>query len=133
MPFELPNTPQSPSQATFNDFASKATGSPIQHSLPTPAHSVNGSMSSLSAVDFQSQGEEITNKRKRDVDDQGDQEQKKVHVEDSRISIDDLHMDVGAKSLLCRTRKAPFLSMLLGVSVGGGNILVTLQTLLSIG
>jgi hypothetical protein len=54
--------------------------------------------------------EELTNKRKRDVDDHGDddREQKKVHVEDSRISIDDLHLDVGKKYLLCRTRKTPF-------------------------
>jgi len=52
--------------------------------------------------------EELSNKRKREIDDQGDQEQKKVHIEDSRISIDDLHLDVGKKYLLCRTRKTPF-------------------------
>lgn len=46
---------------------------------------------------------EVSNKRKRDVDDHGDREQKKVHVEDSRISIEDLHLDVGEKYLLCRT------------------------------
>lgn len=51
---------------------------------------------------------EISNKRKRDLEDHGDREQKKVHVEDSRLSIDDLHLDVGEKYLLCRTRKAPF-------------------------
>jgi hypothetical protein len=54
--------------------------------------------------------EESPNKRKRDVGDHGDREQKKVHVEDSRISIEDLHLDVGEKYLLCRTRKAPFFS-----------------------
>lgn len=54
--------------------------------------------------------EESSNKRKRDVDDHGDREQKKVHVEDSRISIDDLHLDVGKKYLLCRTGKTPFYS-----------------------
>jgi len=47
--------------------------------------------------------EEISNKRKRDLEDHGDREQKKVHVEDSRISINDLHLDVGQKYLLCRT------------------------------
>ena len=51
---------------------------------------------------------EEVNKRKRDVEDDGDREQKKVHVEDSRISIEDLHLDVGKKYLLCRTRKTPF-------------------------
>jgi hypothetical protein len=54
--------------------------------------------------------EESSNKRKRDDDDHGDREQKKVHVEDSRISIDDLHLNVGKKYLLCRTRKTPFFS-----------------------
>jgi hypothetical protein len=52
--------------------------------------------------------DEVSNKRKRDVEDHGDRDQKKVHVEDSRLSIDDLHLDVGEKYLLCRTRKAPF-------------------------
>jgi hypothetical protein len=56
-----------------------------------------------------SQMEEPSNKRKRDLEDHGDREQKKVHVEDSRISIKDLHLDVGQKYLLCRTRKTPFL------------------------
>lgn len=51
--------------------------------------------------------EEPSNKRKRDVEDNGDQEQKKVHVEDRRLGIEDLHLDVGKKYLLCRTRKAP--------------------------
>ena len=51
--------------------------------------------------------EDSSNKRKRDVEDVGDQEQKKVHVEDRRLGIEDLHLDVGKKYLLCRTRKAP--------------------------
>jgi hypothetical protein len=52
--------------------------------------------------------DEVSNKRKRDPEDHGDRDQKKVHVEDSRLSIDDLHLDVGEKYLLCKTRKAPF-------------------------
>ena len=51
--------------------------------------------------------ENSSNKRKREVEDVGDQEQKKVHVEDRRLGIEDLHVDVGKKYLLCRTRKAP--------------------------
>lgn len=51
--------------------------------------------------------EEPSNKRKREVDDNGDQGQKKIHVEDRSLGIEDLHLDVGKKYLLCRTRKAP--------------------------
>ncbi len=52
--------------------------------------------------------QDATNKRKRDVEDTGNQELKKVHVEDRNLGIEDLHLDVGKKYLLCRTRKAPF-------------------------
>lgn len=51
--------------------------------------------------------DESSHKRKRDVQDNGDRDQKKVHVEDSRIRIEDLHLDVGKIYTLCRTRKAP--------------------------
>ena len=49
-----------------------------------------------------------TNKRKRDLEDQGDREQKKVHVEGGKVGIEQLHLPVGDAYLLCRTRKAPF-------------------------
>jgi hypothetical protein len=52
--------------------------------------------------------EESSSKRKREPEDHGDREQKKVHVEDSRIRIEDLHLDVGKIYSLCRTRKTPF-------------------------
>lgn len=52
--------------------------------------------------------EEPSNKRKRDIEDNGEREQKKVHVEVSRLSINDLHLDVGEKYKLCRIRKTPF-------------------------
>ena len=115
MPSDHPQTPQSPSQTSPgpNDPPSKPTTSPrVNNSLPTPAHSINGSMASAGSVSVldATHPDEESNKRKRDLDDQGDQEQKKVHVEDSRISIDDLHLDVGKKYLLCRTRKTPFFS-----------------------
>jgi hypothetical protein len=64
-------------------------------------------MSSNSDLALEAVHEEVSNKRKRDVADTGDRDQKKAHVEDSRASIDDLHLDVGEKYLLCRTRKAP--------------------------
>jgi hypothetical protein len=116
MPSDHPQTPQSPSTASFSaaDLPRKQSTSPrISHSLPTPAHSINDSMSSTSDTTLEAAmlhdalHEEVSNKRKRDVEDNGDRDQKKVHVEDSRASIDDLHLDVGEKYLLCRTRKAP--------------------------
>jgi hypothetical protein len=60
-------------------------------------------MSSDTAQEATHHFEEASNKRKREVKDHGDREQKKVHVEDSRLSIEDLHVDVGEKYLLCRT------------------------------
>lgn len=79
-------------------------------SLPTPAHSINGSMSSLGFDNSQESvapSDEASNKRKRDVEDHGDRDQKKIHVEGSRPNIADLHMEVGEKYLLCSTRKIP--------------------------
>ncbi|OAA40363.1 Mediator of RNA polymerase II transcription subunit 19 [Metarhizium rileyi] len=44
-------------------------------------------------------------KRKRSLGDVGDsdRDQKKMHLEDGRLGIEDLHLDVGEKYLLCRT------------------------------
>ncbi len=108
-----PRTPQSPSQTSFGaaDIPSKPATSPRHtESLPTPAHSINGSMSSITS-DSASEAllhDESSNKRKRDPEDLGDRDQKKVHLEDGRLRIEDLHLDVGEKYLFCRTRKAPF-------------------------
>ena len=71
--------------------------------LPTPAHSVNGSVSQPDAV----MADESPNKRKRALDDLGDRDHKKLHLEESKPGIEDLHRDVGEKYLLCQTRKAP--------------------------
>jgi hypothetical protein len=112
MPSDHPQTPQSPSSTSFSaaDLPTKQATSPRNiHSLPTPAHSINGSMSSLTSDNTEAVShDDPSNKRKRDIEDTGDREQKKVHVEHSRLSIEDLHLDVGEKYLLCRTRKAPF-------------------------
>jgi hypothetical protein len=53
-------------------------------------------------------GEDSPQKRKRTADDFGERDQKKVQIEDRRLGIENLHLDVGEKYLLCRTRKAPF-------------------------
>jgi hypothetical protein len=77
--------------------------------LPTPAHSVNGSsLLSDMAHDSHMSVDSPPQKRKRTVEDTGDREQKKVHIEDRRLGIENLHLDVGEKYLLCRTRKTPF-------------------------
>ncbi|PSS18843.1 hypothetical protein M430DRAFT_35246 [Amorphotheca resinae ATCC 22711] len=110
MPSDLPQTPQSPSyDSTY--FPSKLAASPrTGSSLPTPAHSINGSMSSTTpdVVAEAAHVEDPSNKRKRDIEDGGDRDQKKVHLEDSRLRIEDLHLDVGEKYLLCRTPHPPF-------------------------
>jgi hypothetical protein len=76
--------------------------------LPTPAHSVNGSSLPSEMAHDTVMGEDSPHKRKRAAGDIGDRAQKKVHVEGRNLGIDDLHLDVGEKYLLCRTRKTPF-------------------------
>jgi len=76
--------------------------------LPTPAHSVNGSSVPLDSTHDIVMGEDSPQKRKRSIGDDGDREQKKAHLEQNRLGIEDLHQDVGEKYLLCKTRKAPF-------------------------
>ena len=74
--------------------------------LPTPAHSINGT----SASDHHDgiMIDDYTSKRKRTDHDSGLMG-KKAYLEDPRnLGIKDLHLDVGEKYLLCRTRKAPY-------------------------
>jgi len=100
-----PQTPQSPSQfspstadhshSVNSSMASSAT------TLPTPAHSINGT----SASDHHDgiMIDDYTSKRKRTDHDSGLMG-KKAYLEDPRnLGIKDLHLDVGEKYLLCRT------------------------------
>lgn len=119
-----PHTPQSPSQfspATSDPLSSMNTSlTSITTALPTPAHSVNGSASQPFDLSHDiAMGDESPQKRKRALEDIGDRDRKKVHIDDSAFVIDEmhergklgfkaLHMEVGEKYLLCRTRKAPF-------------------------
>lgn len=119
MAFQHPQTPKSPSQPASAsvektspiDIPKQSTGS----AFPTPANSTSGSAPQSAVIeaivatshDFSGDIEDSSNKRKRDIQDSGEREQKKVHVEDRRLGIEDLHLDVGKKYLLCRTRKAP--------------------------
>ncbi|KAI1486378.1 Rox3-domain-containing protein [Biscogniauxia mediterranea] len=100
-----PQTPQSPSQfsPSIADPGSSMNTSMISittTSLPTPAHSVNGSAQPSDTI----MTDDLTHKRKYPFEEMGDHEHKKVHVEDPRkIGIENLHLDVGEKYLLCRT------------------------------
>lgn len=109
-----PQTPQSPSQFSSgtsepqNGLANSSviatsTSTSTATTLPTPAHSVNGS---ASHPDVAMMGDS-PHKRKRSVDDTGHREHKKVHLEESKLGIEDLHLDVGKKYLLCQARKTP--------------------------
>ncbi|CRK36687.1 hypothetical protein BN1723_018622, partial [Verticillium longisporum] len=105
-----PQTPQSPSQLSpgTSDLASSMNSSITSlTTLPTPAHSVNGSTSHLpdTSHDY-AMGDDTPQKRKRSIGDVGERDQKKPHVEDGKLDIDDLHQDVGEKYLLCQTHIA---------------------------
>ncbi|KAI0166986.1 Rox3-domain-containing protein [Hypoxylon sp. FL1284] len=102
-----PQTPQSPSQfsPSTGDQASSMNSSmtSITTTLPTPAHSVNGSAQAADATHDAAMTDPYSHKRKYHFDDSGDHEQKKVHLEDRRVGIENLHLDVGEKYLLCST------------------------------
>ncbi|KAL2068451.1 hypothetical protein VTL71DRAFT_16549, partial [Oculimacula yallundae] len=112
MTSNLPRTPETPSQTSPSaaEFPNKSVTSPIDtHSMPTPARSVNGSMSSIvNDTSFETGFQEDSSlKRKREIDDQGEQEKKKLHVEEPEslhsLTLNDLHLDVGEKYYLCKT------------------------------
>ncbi|KAI5862925.1 Rox3-domain-containing protein [Durotheca rogersii] len=102
-----PQTPQSPSQfsPSIGDPASSIHSSmtAITTALPTPAHSVNGSAQAADMAHDATMADYYSHKRKYSFGDAGDHEFKKVHLEDRRVGIENLHMDVGEKYLLCRT------------------------------
>lgn len=69
--------------------------------LPTPAHSVNGANSQPDAVMV----DDSPHKRKRPLDDVGgERDPKKMHLEDRKLGIQNLHLDVGKIHLLCQKR-----------------------------
>ncbi|GAW17355.1 hypothetical protein ANO14919_068120 [Xylariales sp. No.14919] len=103
-----PQTPQSPSQfspsVTDQGPSMNTSMTSIAASLPTPAHSVNGSHLQLDNSHDTPMMDVSLNKRKYSFDENGAHEHKKVHLEDPRkIGIQDLHLEVGEKYLLCRT------------------------------
>ncbi|RDA83360.1 hypothetical protein CP532_3727 [Ophiocordyceps camponoti-leonardi (nom. inval.)] len=90
------------SSAASAAAAASTTSSCSLATLPTPAHSVNGAncQPDLGLVDS-------PHKRKRTLDDAGSgRDRKKMHRDDDddddRMGIEDLHLDVGRKYLLCQ-------------------------------
>lgn len=74
--------------------------------FPTPAHSVTGAGSQppdmSHEISMMDASEELTpNKRKRLMEDLGDQATKKIHFDTPPLGIEDIHLDVGEKYLLC--------------------------------
>lgn len=114
-----PQTPRSPSQSSpstgGDNHPSVNTSMTSVSTLPTPAHSVNGSSMSADMASclpneasmMTIMGDESPQKRKRPLDDMGDREQKKVHIEDRRLGIEALHQDVGPKYKICQPRPPP--------------------------
>ncbi|KAK4188197.1 putative mediator of RNA polymerase II transcription subunit 19 [Podospora australis] len=105
-----PQTPQSPSQfspSTSDLIMSTNSSMTSTTTLPTPAHSVNGSSIPVDMSHELAMGEDSPHKRKRAIDDTGDRDHKKMHLEDRNLGIENLHLDVGEKYLLCRTPHPP--------------------------
>ncbi|KAI6382587.1 hypothetical protein MCOR25_000590 [Pyricularia grisea] len=103
-----PQTPQSPSQTSpsISDPSTSLNSSMTSTTttLPTPAHSVTGSCLPSEMNPDIIMGDDTPQKRKRAPEDGGDRDHKKAHIEDRRLGIENLHMDVGEKYLLCRTQ-----------------------------
>ncbi|KAI9049261.1 hypothetical protein LZ554_007108 [Drepanopeziza brunnea f. sp. 'monogermtubi'] len=118
MTSNLPRTPETPSQTSpaHSNLPSKPVTSPADtHSMPTPARSVNGSMSTITVEGFAP--DDTSLKRKRDIGDQGNQETKKVQVEASEktkeVTVEDISQNVGSLYLFCKTPHVPRLPSLL--------------------
>lgn len=74
--------------------------------LPTPAHSVTGANSQppdmVHDTTMTDIGDDLSpHKRKRFAEDTGDRVQKKTHLDTPPLGIEDIHLDVGEKYLLC--------------------------------
>lgn len=110
-----PRTPQSPLQSNTassekvpNTRVSSNMSSTISRTVQGPAMADAHDGATPMSIDSTIHADDPTNKRKRESEDTGDREQKKVHVEERKLCIEDLHLDVGKIYQLCRTRKAPF-------------------------
>lgn len=94
-----PQTPQSPSQLSAGPSDSCLSMPGSKNAFPTPAHSVNGGNSQQEAT-----MDDSILKRKRSIDDAGDQMAKRLYTDAGVVGIEALHQDVGKKY---RIRKTP--------------------------
>lgn len=108
--FQLPRTPQSPLRSQSVTEEAQDRMSPT---MSTTQETTAGQEDLVMPVDATLQDESL--KRKRESGDTGDSESKKVHVEGSKLCIEDLHDDVGKIYQLCRTRKTPMSTFLLSL------------------
>ncbi|KFX95348.1 hypothetical protein O988_05838 [Pseudogymnoascus sp. VKM F-3808] len=116
-----PRTPQSPlqpnsasSEKVPNNKVSGNMSSTISRTVQGPAMADAHDGATPVTIDSNIQADDLSNKRKREAEDTGDREQKKVHVEERKLCIEDLHLDVGKIYQLCRTPhpyKQPDLSL----------------------
>ncbi|SPO00722.1 related to Mediator of RNA polymerase II transcription subunit 19 [Cephalotrichum gorgonifer] len=104
---QTPQTPSQPSPGMSDPLPSMSTSmTSVSSTLPTPAHSVTGATSQPSDMSHDTAMTDISDdssphKRKRLSLDTGDQLQKKMHLDTPSLGIEDIHLDVGEKYLLC--------------------------------
>lgn len=116
--FGAPRTPQSPLNGQPQPHPSSALPIAQLHSMhDMKSHSITGTevrTTSPLTVDVNMNGhnDDGSSKRKQEFGDSGEHKDKKLHVEDRKPSISDLHIDVGKIYQLCRTRKYPYLANL---------------------
>lgn len=94
-----PRTPQSPLNVITSMGDNRSISEPLKRERAT---------STPMTIETSVSADEGSLKRKREEGDMGDRQEKKIHVEDRELHMEDLHEDVGIIYQLCRTRKAPF-------------------------
>lgn len=116
--FGAPRTPQSPlnGQPQPRPSAALALATAQLHNMhDMNSHSITGTEASTTsplAVDANMNGrnDDGSLKRKHEFEENGEHKDKKLHVEDRKPCISDLHIDVGKIYQLCRTRKYSYYS-----------------------
>lgn len=96
--FAFPRTPQSPLNAAAGMSDNRSSSLPLSKESATSAPM---------SIDTSVPNEDASHKRKREEQDIGDRQEKKLHVEDRELRMEDLHQDVGYIYQLCRTPHPP--------------------------
>lgn len=113
--FGAPRTPQSPLRGGAHPAESLPTSQPHTSSemnSTTQRTSITDGTTTTSpmATGIDGRNDDSTLKRKHSVEETSEHKDKKPHVEKRKLSISDLHIDVGKIYQLCRTRKYPCFS-----------------------